>query len=231
MRTMAALVSVLVSVLAVGSGMAAAPAQSHKVDIEELLKETQKGSPGSNEMTIVWWVPEQFWRASMAEDPGLTEAGITEFIEVLSPYTLFIVVDGRLGPVGGVTYTSETELRARIELRDHDGTAYALVPAAKVTPDAENLLDMLKPVLANMLGPMGENMHMVLFPSKKADGRLICDPKGEDSFTVALGEREFKWRLPLGSLLPKKICPTCGDELNGAYSYCPWDGTKLPQTD
>ena len=56
------------------------------------------------------------------------------------------------------------------------------------------------------------------------------DAKKEGFFLVELGENEFRWRLPLSSLLPLTICPTCGEELSGAYKFCPWDGTKLSET-
>jgi hypothetical protein len=44
---------------------------------------------------------------------------------------------------------------------------------------------------------------------------------------VKMGEKEFHWRLPLGSLLPPKICPKCGETFSGAYKFCPWDGSTL----
>lgn len=88
---------------------------------------------------------------------------------------------------------------------------------------------MMKPLFANMLGPMGQNMVFFLFPSNNKEGQKIADSKKEGSFSVEMGEREFRWRLPLGSLLPPKICPTCGEKLSGAYKFCPWDGTKLPE--
>ena len=49
----------------------------------------------------------------------------------------------------------------------------------------------------------------------------------EGSFTVKMMDETYNWRLPLGSLLPKKVCRTCGESLNGAWKFCPWDGTKL----
>jgi len=86
---------------------------------------------------------------------------------------------------------------------------------------------MIKPVIANTLGPLGQNMHFLLFPAKDKNGQNIAEAKKEGAFSVKLGEREFKWRLPLGSLLPPKICPKCGEKLSGAYNYCPYDGTPL----
>ena len=64
---------------------------------------------------------------------------------------------------------------------------------------------MMKPIFVNMLGPMGQNMHFFLFPAKDKSGNLIADAKNEGSFTVKLADRPFKWRLPLGSILPRRF--------------------------
>ena len=86
---------------------------------------------------------------------------------------------------------------------------------------------MMRPVLSNMLGPMGENMRFFLFPAVDGSGTEIANPTSQNHFAVQLGDHHFRWRLPLGSLLPPKACPDDGQVLNGAWNYCPWHGTKL----
>jgi len=85
----------------------------------------------------------------------------------------------------------------------------------------------MKPIFVNMLGPMGQNMCFFLFPAESADGRRIAEAKKEGAFSVKLGEREFRWRLPLGSLLAPKMCPKCKEKCSGAWNFCPWCGTRL----
>ena len=86
---------------------------------------------------------------------------------------------------------------------------------------------LLKPMLSNMLGPMGKNFNFYVFPGMTKDKKLIANAKAESNFTVQNGEEAFKWRLPLGSLLPPKTCAKCGEKLNGAFKFCPYDGTPL----
>ena len=74
---------------------------------------------------------------------------------------------------------------------------------------------------------MGENIHFYVFPGGNKDGTRIGDPTKEGACEMSVGERTFKWKLPLGSLLPQQKCPTCGETLSGAYKFCPYDGTKL----
>ncbi|MCA1558049.1 MAG: hypothetical protein LC731_05860, partial [Acidobacteria bacterium] len=143
------------------------------------------------------------------------------------PYTLFVVVDGKIGAYGGVTYKSEQVIRDSIQLIDSQGAIYR--PLAKESVDAEtaSLLSLMKPVLSNMMGQLGQNMNFVLFPAKDKAGQQLLAARREGAFTVKMGESTFKWRLPLGSLLPPKVCPVDGEQLNGAWKYCPWHGKEL----
>lgn len=199
-----------------------------EIDVNALIAETQKVTREADDLNMVWWIPEEFWRASFSEDPSTTEAQIEEFIDVIRPYTIIVVVDGTIGSLGGITYTSEADIRATVKLRDSAGTVYKPLGEDSIDADIKNFLSMMKPVFINMLGPMGENMHFLLFPAKNKAGKQIADASKEGAFRIELGKREFKWRLPLSSLLPPKICPKCGEKLSGGYKFCPYDGTRLP---
>lgn len=223
------LASVFMVVFLLFGWMATGLAQENIVDINALTQETQKMSQKADEMTFVWWIPEEFWGASFAQDPNTTVAQAEEFIKILRPYTVIVVVDGKIGAFGGVTYMPEAAIRDSIQIKDSKGARYLPLSEGAIDADTKSLLSMMKPLFANMLGPMGQNMYFFLFPSNNKEGQKIADAKKEGSFSVEMGEREFRWRLPLGSLLPPKICPTCGEKLSGAYKFCPWDGSKLPE--
>ena len=201
--------------------------QRNKVDVNALVQETQKIAQQADQMTLVWWIPEEFWRVSSGRDPTVTEAQTENLIEVLRPYTLIIVVDGKVGPFGGITYKPESEIRASIQIKDRQGTYYHPLSEDKINADTKNFLSIMKPIFVNMLGPMGQNMCFFLFPAESADGRRIAEAKKDGAFSVKLGEREFRWRLPLGSLLAPKMCPKCKEKCSGAWNFCPWCGTRL----
>jgi hypothetical protein len=221
--------SLLIVVFLLFGWLAIGLSEENIVDINALTQETQKMSQKADEITLVWWIPEEYWQVSFARDPNMTVAQAEEFIKVLRPYTVIVVVDGKIGAFGGITYKSEATIRAGIELKDSKGTRYRPLSEDKIDANTKNFLSMMRPVFANILGPMGQNMHFFLFPSKNKEGQKIADAKKEGTFSVKVGEREFRWRLPLGSLLPPKICPICRERLSGAYKFCPWDGTKLPE--
>ena len=210
------------------SAAGAAAQQKHRMDFDELINETQKSSPQLDKMTIAWWVPEEFWREALAQEASVTPAQSEEFLEVLRPYALFIVVDGKMGALGEPKYLPEEAIRRSLQLSDAQGVKYAPIEAAKVSGGINVLLSMMKPVLSNMLGPLGQNMHFFLFPGRNKDGQRILNAAKEGSFSLRVGDEEFKWRLPLGSVLPPKACPVDGERMSGAWKFCPWHGEKLP---
>ncbi|MEW5948796.1 MAG: hypothetical protein AB1711_05215 [Thermodesulfobacteriota bacterium] len=221
--------SVFMAVFLLFGWMATGQAQENKVDLNALIQETQRMSQKADEMALAWWIPEEFWQVSFARNPNMTMAQAEEFMKVLRPYTVIVVMDGKAGALGGITYKSEAAIRAGIQIKDSEGTRYRPLSEDKIDADSKNFLSIMKPVFVNMLGPLGQNMNFFLFPAENKKGQKIAEAKKEGSFSVEMGEREFKWRLPLGSLLPPKICPTCGEKLSGAYKFCPWDGASLSE--
>lgn len=197
------------------------------IDLNALAQETQKASRKTDEVTLLWWIPEEFWRTSISQGGDLPASQTEEFLKVLRPYLVVAVIDGRVGPIGGLTFKSEATIRESVQLIDASAKRYRPLNNDSLDADIKNLLQMFKPVLTNMLGPIGQNMHFLLFPARDAKGLMIAEAKKEGTFSVQLGNAEYKWRLPLGSLLPLKTCPVDGEQLNGAWIFCPWHGVRL----
>ncbi len=201
-----------------------------KVNLASLVRETQKMSPKVDEMTLAWWIPVEYWEACLSQNPLMAPEQIAQFTKVVLPYTTVAIVEGTVGVLGGMTFKGEAEVRARVRLRDRDGETYAPLEPEKLSPGLSSLLSIMKPMLANAMGPLGRNMHFLVFPAEDKQGRRIADAKKEGSFAVLIGEKKYRWKLPLSSLLPPKMCPECVEKLSGAFKFCPYDGTKLPGT-
>ena len=203
--------------------------QQTQVDINALIHETQKMVQKEGELSLVWWIPDDYWRVSFEQDRSMSKAQIEQFLAALRPYTLIGVVEGKIGPLGGVTYKPKAEIESKLELKDNNGMLYRPLGQDQVSADVKNFLSMMKPMLANMLGPLGQNFHFFVFPAKDKKGQMIADAKKQGFLWVKLGERKLRYRMPLGSLLPPKICPKCAEECSGAWNFCAWCGTKLPE--
>ena len=202
-------------------------AGEHVVDINQLVAETQKQTAEANKLMMVWWMPEAFWRATLTQGQAMTAAGADQFLSVLRPYVLVAVVDGSIGPLGGMTFMDQAALASTIRLVDGLGARYSPFDVKDLTSDARNLSAMMRPVLSSMIGQMGENMHFFFFPSTDVNGDRIADAAKPGGFAIELGQEVFRWKLPLGSVLPRKVCPEDGETMNGAWNYCPWHGTEL----
>jgi hypothetical protein len=74
--------------------------------------------------------------------------------------------------------------------------------------DHHRLVGVIKPALANTLGELGKNISLFVFEGKNKDGSRRLVPMKPGGFTVTLNGEEFRWRLPLGSLLPDKSART-----------------------
>ena len=138
-------------------------AQEQRIDINALIDETQKMSSSQDEMSMVWWLPEEFWLANFAQDPSSTPEQAQQFVKVLNPYTVLCVIDGLIGTFGGVTYHTEEFIRENIYIVDEKGTRYTPIKNKDLNADTTNFLSMMKPLFVNMLGPMGEICIFIFF--------------------------------------------------------------------
>lgn len=213
--------------LALALCMLAGVAMATDVNLNNLINETQQMSEAPDEMTLVWWVPTEFWEVSMVQDGTVPKEEIEDFVSVLKPYTVVFAVDGTMDNFGGISYVSEKKIRKSVNLVDSAGNRFAPLEKDDIEPGAVNLLSMLRPVIVNMLGPLGENMHFLVFPAKNEAGKEIAPATSEGRFAVELGSNTFNWRLPLGSLLDPKTCPKDGESMSGAWNFCPRHGSAL----
>ncbi len=203
--------------------------QQHEINLDNLIQETQKTNGEADDMRIIWWIPTEFWVASFQQEKSMSQEQKDEFINLLKPYSLFAVVDGKIGPFGGVTYRPVEEIEKSISLIGNNNTEYFPIKSEKLGPDLQNVLATFKPIFKNMMGQLGENMNIFVFSDQTKKGKRISDPYFKGGLTFMLGETEYQWRTPLGSLIPEKICPKDDEKLNGAWDYCPWHGEKLEE--
>lgn len=202
----------------------------HRGDIPDLLRETQLGVRVPHHTGLVWYIPFEFWLESAAQN-GQSVETTSRSLESLKSYTLVVIFAAKVGGLGGLDFIPPSEMKKNVFLRDSQGNDFAALE--EVSPDAQNLSEILKPVFANALGRAGENATLLFFPAKNKAGLPIADPQREGRFSVVLKsflgipEDIYEWRLPLTSLSPAKYCPEGNEQVNANWKYCPWHGVKL----
>jgi hypothetical protein len=195
--------------------------------VMSLIKETQKFTTDADTLAVAWWIPNQYWEESLKNNPRVTDAQKEDLRKALLDYIVVCVVDAKKGGLAIFNFTPAGDIIKTAQLTDPDGETLTPLADSDLTPAAQNLLGMMKPVFANMLGKLGQNSVFVLFPSKDSNGKMVADPLGEGRLSFVENGHSFSWRLPLASLLPEKICPKCQEHLPGSYHFCPYDGAKL----
>jgi hypothetical protein len=111
---------------------------------------------------------------------------------------------------------------------DASGKSYEPLSNDELPPLLQSILAGMKPGMVAAAGPAGKNMAILVFSNRDTAGKPIADAKSSGTFSVVAAGKAFRWRTPLGALLPPKACPKCGESLSGAYKFCPYDGTPLP---
>lgn len=205
---------------------AAKPLQPDQVKVNELVADLQKSSEDTDTLDLVWWIPEQFWAAVMAgEEDGDAETR-EQFGEVFRRNVVIAAVKGDIGTLGSTSFTSEAELRGQLRVLDPSGKPLAPIPADKVDPKLNLLLQIMRPMFKNVAGELGGNLQFYVFPAQ-VDGKPLADPLGQGRFTVMLGKTPYVFRLPLGSLLVPQRDPATGESFPGSYSFNPYTGAAL----
>ncbi len=202
------------------------PPPSAFYDQDLYFYECKRHDSEPDRVTMVEWRPELYWEVELSDDPDVPREVIHDLQWVLRPYMVFLVHDGKVNEDGRLQFRSEGAIRATMRLEDSEGNKYEAVAPDAIGHDVRGLLDDV--IGAERRGSIaGDGLHYFVFRARKPGGAKIAVVDQPGHFTLHLGTTSFRFRTPLGALVPKKSCPTCGEALNGAWSHCPWDGAAL----
>lgn len=195
------------------------------VEISKLTADTQRLDQESQQLTMVWWIPTEFWQATLEKTPNVTEAQRNEFVRVLDNYTIFAVASLEVGPFGGLTAKPRQTVLENITF-SINGTEQTVLGSSEISPDALNFVQMMKPMMGQMLGQFGQGLEFILYANPPPKGKKLSAKK-EGGFRLFLFGKNFDWKLPLPSLLPPKIDPKTKQEFPGDFRFNPYTGEEL----
>jgi hypothetical protein len=193
--------------------------------LSKLIEQTQLSSDDDNKMSLVWWIPKEFWRAALTGDPSFTEDDIKEFQDKFKHYTILMVVDGIIGRFGNVVYSGAEKIRQNIEIYDDKFNVYKPLKEKEISSDLKSMFTIWKPMFASMLGDMGENMNYFVFQNNY--NTEVMNATSDAKYKIKMMGEDYKFKLPIGVLFPPKTCSKCDREFMGSYKFCPFDGNKL----
>ena len=229
----------LTAVLALLMATAVATAAERKalkdVDFGQFTRDSQRQIGGDRQMTLVWWIPVEFWEASEAKQRGSTEADQgSAMVEALRPYILVGIVKADISELGGFKFAGREAISDGLRVRYESAgkEAIRLVSVEAEDPDLNIVLGALRPVLVNAIGPMGQNMHFYTLTDSIEDGVTPVSPYEPGQMVVELkgegdsGPDQVVIDTPMDSLFVPRECPG-GKVAHISWKVCPWDGTPL----
>ena len=197
------------------------------LDLDEILAETQFMSDSEDYMEMVWWIPTEYWEAVYANDTTITPDQAQEIVSLLEQNDLIAVVRGKIGMFGGVNFDDYETIRNSFDFT-YESVKYQPMDPKDLNPDLSNFLSIIKPMLSNMMGNFGENLHILVY-RKPGSNKAVIDPFSKKNITFGLGKFETNITLPLGSLLKRKICPEDNVLHTAKWNFCPFHGTALEE--
>jgi hypothetical protein len=203
------------------------------VDSSVLIRELQQMSNDQG-IVVAWWMPSEFWEVALASEKQLTPAQMEEVMKVLRQYTFIAVVDGEVG--GAAIDFKDRAAVAKsmsVEVLNGAGKSRKVDPVDPVPDDVQPLLTVLVPAMGAAMGNLGRNLHFFVFKDQEKDARIFS-PFEPGSVVVKLSGRERRPDIslaidrPVDSLLVPRLCAN-GKPAHVSWTYCPWDGKKLPE--
>jgi hypothetical protein len=208
--------------------LAAGPAMADfKPDPNALVKDLEMTNHADDRLTIVLWLPTEFWRSSLENAGKLAPKEIERFVKELDPYVVVAVADGTSGIAGSVTFADPDVLKSSMTIEDARGNLLSALPDNDVSPGVRNLVQIMRPMFGNMLGSLGSHLAVVVFKGADKAGHRTVEPTRDGKFVVHVGTLTLQYRLPLASLLPPAIDPGTGESFPGNYHFNPFTGGKL----
>ncbi len=198
-----------------------------EIEMRDFIRESQQWSRPENKVTMVWWIPTSHWRISMANKPSISN-DVKDYIENTFKDVVFVcVLDGTFDSESNFKYTDEATMRKNISIIDEKKNVYFPLTEDQMSLDIKEVSANLKPALASSLGEMGVNLSFYYFKIKDSNGKNIYNEKEKGELIINFFNKEYKWILPMISLLPPKYCPIDNDKMKGNWKYCPFHGIKL----
>lgn len=201
-------------------------------DITREVQFTPKGA-GDEHASLVWWIPTEFWVSIMSRDTASSAADKQAAIDALSGVSILGIVQADITQLGSFKFypKQEIEENMRVTYTPEGGDPVNLTPMTELDSDLQIMLGTFRPILANAIGNMGNNLHFFVYDDEQAGSDRLLNPYKPGELKVELTKRngdsiQGSVEMPLNSLFVPRKCPN-GKDAHVSWDYCPWSGEKL----
>ncbi|HVF67839.1 MAG TPA: hypothetical protein VM914_09260 [Pyrinomonadaceae bacterium] len=227
----AALAAALTGALAVAPHARQSTAKA-RPDLGEFTKEIMAVHFDGGQQHLALWTPYEFFLAANMLGEKHTREDIERELGFLRSFVIILVSASVSRPDGSDTYATEAEVRRRAVLKLSDGAE--VMPLADVPPKVAAVIGAMRSFMSAQGGADRENMQVVVFPVTVSPGKTVVETTRKDTVTLLLKadarfkENTFIWRTPFDAMTNVPPCPKCKASMSAKWSYCPYDGAKLP---
>jgi hypothetical protein len=220
------------AILTVASIEKQSPNQIQKVNLGEFIKDIMKLKIDGDITELAMWFPYEFYVESSVAKGGITREEAEKGIDFIKPYQTIIVCCGIDQADGSSQYSSRKEVISRAVLKLKDGRE--IKPLDNVPPLVSAAVAGMKAMMSQEGDARSANMHILIFPAKTEQEKLIVDTNKKDKLTLVLKdygkfkETIFTWHTPFDMATSIPPCEKCGEAVSAKWSFCPWCGSKLP---
>lgn len=197
------------------------------INATKLVQETQQQIVEGERQAFIWWMPSEFFVVSMQQQPGIDTGMIEELRSKMAPYTIVAVGDFKVGPLGIMDARSQSDVRGDLQLVTAAGDVLPVLADTEIDNTVKNFLMAMKPGIAAVAGQFGEALQLMVLPARDAAGKPLYDVRARGALTLRYKARDFRFRLPLASLLPEKADAETGERFPGDYLFNPYTGKAL----
>ena len=97
-------------------GWLALAAPGRAADIREFIHDTQQTANQGSTITLVWWIPPEFWQVSLAANGSVPPDQVSQVIAAVRDYQIFALVRASTGIQGLTEMQSKAELVSNAHL-------------------------------------------------------------------------------------------------------------------
>ncbi len=233
LRTVLLVLLVYVFISAI-PGLAVERKKIAAIDTDKLTTDTQvSASCGDDHLNLAWWIPNEFWEATFANDHSTSDADKKQILNTMRPYSILAICQADISNFGAFNFYSKYEIENRLVLKVEtpSGRVREIAPLKDIDPDLQIMLNAFKPILSAAMGNLGENLHFYVLQDTNDSGERLIDPYANGALHIQLRERDgtrldTAIETPLNSLFVPRKCPN-GKEAHVTWKFCPWTGQKL----
>lgn len=229
MRAVMATFAAVCAIAALWPATAAERKPIAEVSVDALIRETQSTVSTPRRLDLAWFVPVEFWQAATSgrsADPVERET----LIAAINSYFMIITVQADITPLGSFDFF---EMKPQSLYLADPSTTAKLEPLSELPPQMAAVIGVLKPIMSQSLGPMGQNLNYYVYADQD-DGARRVSPYEKGAIEVAMigrdGEARSQHRieLPLDALHVPRLCAN-GKPAHISWVHCPCDGEKLAE--